>query len=276
MVLMDFRKGFRSSWYMKWYHVLTLSFCLALYLNWPTQFIRIVDLLQMQIFWKALFFSWLLSMIIIWLIGLLYLWLDKRYPWKSKLWYRINLQFLLGCMVPLLLILGIVRYFYFKDQQSFIDSGYLVLEFPVVVAGLLAINFIFYGLSINRNEKRKPKKLKCLVKGKFRTVAQEEIIILRRKQNTGSLLLKDGSEGRMDYLIEDLENLLDPQKFFTINRSTIVALDCIKGWVPVGNGQFLLEMRYNVFKDAKLTVSRRRKHSLEALLTGQLVSVVSF
>lgn len=265
---MNMKKSLRSTWYIKWYYVLILSLGLALYLNWPTQFIRIMDLVHMQIFWKALIFSWFLGFVLIWLIGFISKRLDRIYPWKKNLLQRLGRQLLLGVILPLFVILLLVRYGYFKDQESFRKSGYLVLEFPVVVAGIMTLNFLYYSFS--RQSKQHKLQLKSLVRGKFRLVSAEEIVMIRRHKKVGFALLKDGKEGRIDYLIEDLEQLLDPQKFFTINRSTIIALECIKGWVPVRNGQFLLELCCEVPEGTKLIVSRSRKRTLETLLTGQL------
>ncbi len=267
---MNMKKSYRPTSYIKWYYMLLISFCLALYLNWPTQFLSIADLWNRQIFWKALVFSWLLGFMLIGLMDWLCRILDHRFPWKQKFWTRLVWQILLGVAIPLLIILSIVRFVYFQNKESFMESGYLTLEFPVVVEGILALNSIYYSLSRHLNKTQVEKRLVCTIRGMFRSVSPEDIVILRRNKNSGYVVLKDGEEGRMDYLIEDLEVLLDAEKFVRINRSTIIAIACIKGWVPVGNGQFLLELCSEVPKEVKLTVSRSRRHTLETLLNRQL------
>ncbi|EOZ96950.1 Two-component system response regulator [Indibacter alkaliphilus LW1] len=61
----------------------------------------------------------------------------------------------------------------------------------------------------------------------------------------------------VDYSLQELEEfLLDPNKFYRINRSTIIHLDALNEMKPYINGRLLLSM--NVVSDTKIIVARER------------------
>lgn len=265
-------KLFTATWYFPWYYALMLSFCIALYLSWATQFISIVELITMRIFWQSISFSWLLGFFLVWEIGFTSLRLDVLIPWKRGFWRRLYCQSFWGIAVPLGLVYVFVRFIFFPDKASFQESGYLTLEFPLVQASVLALNFLYFGCS-RWYSVAKEVRLKGSVGMRTYTVAPSDIILLKRQGNTGSMYLKDGTEMCIDYLMEDLEQLLSAENFYRISRSVMVSLASIASWKTVKNGQYLLKLQVDLLPETNLLVSRNRKPGLDVLLKKQLFAV---
>jgi DNA-binding LytR/AlgR family response regulator len=67
---------------------------------------------------------------------------------------------------------------------------------------------------------------------------------------------KEGRDYGINYSLEQIEELLDPKKFFRISRKYMVALDSIKDIVSYSNSRLLLRLTSNNSDD--LVVSRQR------------------
>jgi DNA-binding LytR/AlgR family response regulator len=65
--------------------------------------------------------------------------------------------------------------------------------------------------------------------------AEERIVIMQQKEPGGRFSL--------DYTLDKLETLLDPGKFFRINRKLIVNIDAIKNMYPYSKGRIVLELQ---------------------------------
>lgn len=65
--------------------------------------------------------------------------------------------------------------------------------------------------------------------------ADEKIVIMQQKDAGGRFPL--------DYTLDKLESVLDPEKFFRINRKLIVNMDAIKNMFPYSKGRIVLELQ---------------------------------
>ena len=84
----------------------------------------------------------------------------------------------------------------------------------------------------------------------------EDICCFYSENKTSYLTTNTGRNYPVDYSLENLENELDPEKFFRINRKSIVNIDCIQDIISYTNSR--LELKLNAFKEFQLIVSRER------------------
>jgi DNA-binding LytR/AlgR family response regulator len=65
--------------------------------------------------------------------------------------------------------------------------------------------------------------------------AEEKIVILQTAENA--------SRFPLDYTLDRLEEILDPEKFFRVNRKLIVNIDSIRNMFPYSKGRIVLELQ---------------------------------
>jgi DNA-binding LytR/AlgR family response regulator len=65
--------------------------------------------------------------------------------------------------------------------------------------------------------------------------ADEKIVIMQTRDSSGRFPL--------DYTLDKLDSMLDPEKFFRINRKLIVNMDAIKNMYPYSKGRIVLELQ---------------------------------
>jgi DNA-binding LytR/AlgR family response regulator len=86
-------------------------------------------------------------------------------------------------------------------------------------------------------------------------VSEEKVTIAQTRQNRKVIL---------DFTLEQLENLLDPTRFFRINRKYIVALNSIHQMTTHANGRLRLTIQH--CSDPDIVVARERLQEFKAWL----------
>lgn len=87
-------------------------------------------------------------------------------------------------------------------------------------------------------------------------IAQEEIAYFLTANEMVCLITKDNKQFLVDYKLEDLENLLNPQYFFRINRQIIAHIDSIATIHLHFNGKLKLDLKPTC--NAEVFVSREK------------------
>jgi DNA-binding LytR/AlgR family response regulator len=67
---------------------------------------------------------------------------------------------------------------------------------------------------------------------------------------------RQGRDYAVNYSLDQLEELLDPEKFYRVNRKYIIAFNSIKDIISYSNSRLLLQLENNNSDD--LIVSRER------------------
>ncbi|MBZ9729323.1 LytTR family DNA-binding domain-containing protein [Salegentibacter sp. JZCK2] len=90
----------------------------------------------------------------------------------------------------------------------------------------------------------------------LKIIAANEICCFYSENKASYLTTTTGRNYLVDISLENLEKELDPEKFFRINRKSILNIDCIEDIISYTNSR--LEVKLNTFKDFQLIVSRER------------------
>jgi len=109
------------------------------------------------------------------------------------------------------------------------------------------------------NEFRNQYKSRFLIKigEKFRSVPTAEISHFRIRERNVFLCDFQGQDYGIDYSLEQLDSVLDPRKFFRINRDCIVNINAISMMHSYSSSRLQLTLK-NVGKDEGFVVSRDR------------------
>ena len=90
----------------------------------------------------------------------------------------------------------------------------------------------------------------------LKIIPANEICCFYSENKASYLTTTSGRNYPVDLSLENLEKDLDPEKFFRINRKSIVNIDCIEDIISYTNSR--LEVKVKVFSEFQLIVSRER------------------
>lgn len=101
-------------------------------------------------------------------------------------------------------------------------------------------------------------KRKFLVKTglKYRSVSVDEISCFYSKESVTHIRSSDGNSWIVDYTLDEVESIVDPQQFFRINRHILVKEDGIASINSYFNSRLLLEIKPPF--EGELIVSREK------------------
>jgi DNA-binding LytR/AlgR family response regulator len=97
-------------------------------------------------------------------------------------------------------------------------------------------------------------------------VTQEEIAYFLTANELVCLVRKDGKQFLVDYTLEELDKLLDPQHFFRLNRQFIAAMPAIARIHTYFNGKLKLELKPET--PHEVVVSREKAQVFKEWMEG--------
>lgn len=84
----------------------------------------------------------------------------------------------------------------------------------------------------------------------------EDMLYLKRENRSCLVCMNDGNHFYLNFSINELENMLDPEFFFKINRQYIISLNSIKNIRTYVNSKLIVELKN--CDDEDLVISRER------------------
>ncbi|GAB2578753.1 LytR/AlgR family response regulator transcription factor [Spirosoma areae] len=97
-------------------------------------------------------------------------------------------------------------------------------------------------------------------------VAQEQVAYFYTANELACLVGRDGRQFLVDYSLEELETLVDPQHFFRLNRQFIAQVTAIQKIHTYFNGKLKVELRPDTAQE--VLVSREKAPAFKAWLDG--------
>lgn len=115
-------------------------------------------------------------------------------------------------------------------------------------------------------KKDSPYKSRFMVKlgNKIKTIRTDEIAYFYSNNKLNMLFTKDGSSYPVDYSLDELIQILDPQYFFHINRRLIIHIDAAKEIHPYFKGRLKLVLSPHL--DEEVIVSSQKTPLFKAWL----------
>lgn len=98
----------------------------------------------------------------------------------------------------------------------------------------------------------------------LRSVEVSEIPFFYSLEKTTFAQTRDGRKHILDFTLDQLEELLDPQKYFRINRKYIISVDAIQDMISYTNSRLKLVIKSN--DDQDVIVARERVQDFKGWL----------
>lgn len=207
--------------------------------------------------------------------------LDHYHPWHRNFNQRLAFQLLCCALFPIALDLALVKYFFWLFRYDFSKSNYLTSEFPLVKLLIYGFNLWYYfvyssnqPITNDSPELAPPDspesessesaaiQLPLLAfNGSMginkRVFHVRDLNCYKRESNAGMALLKDNTIWFIDFKTDELEEKLNPQDFFKINRNVIIGFDTIETYKNDGKGGMLI-LKSGINFDGSVSVTRNR------------------
>ena len=113
-------------------------------------------------------------------------------------------------------------------------------------------------LTMNRPTSEKSYKSRFMVKvgDKIKSVPVEEILVFYSQEKASFIRTSDAHNYCIDYALDQLEPMLDPEKYFRINRKYIVSIDSCTNILAWTNSR--LRLKIDGIDDSDIIVARER------------------
>src|SRR5690606_18736104 len=112
------------------------------------------------------------------------------------------------------------------------------------------------GKAVNMLVSRHKKRFVIKVGEHLKSLAVSDILYFYSQEKVTFARLNDGKKHILDYTLEQIETLLDPQQFFRISRKYIVSTPAIHDMVSYTNSRLKLLLKHS--DDSDVVVARER------------------
>lgn len=189
--------------------------------------------------------SLVMAYMMLWYIYYITTRLDRRYDWHNHTLIRFILQACIGFIAPAIIVFLLVALFLWMYGIKILDTVYLEQDYPLVLLMLLAANLYYFGLysflvarpviAVSSAEAAPQEPLAehtyretIIITTTLETfpVNTDDIAYIFRMGDGVFIRLRDMKDIKesyqTNYSLKDFEALLDPSKFFRINRQMTV------------------------------------------------------
>lgn len=119
-----------------------------------------------------------------------------------------------------------------------------------------AIDYHRLAEALEQRQNAYQKRMLVRIGQKFKAIETEDIAYAFTEQKAVLLMTKDGKEIPSDHTLEQLESLLDPAKFFRINRKLLVHVAAIEGMYAWSRSRVKLDLKPHKELDAIVSTER--------------------
>ena len=182
-------------------------------------------------FYVAVLVSFLIAYLMLTVVHSATAVLDKRVPWHAHLWKRIVLQLLFGVVAPCMLDVAMAAVYISATGQNFLDSGFMLYDFPIIAGFILLINIFYVVLYLMYGEiAPKPTQNLSEPEQSCSMDSPKDIAYCCRM---GRRVRKYGAEGTEIPTYQSLCSLLEQYRndgLIQINRSTLINIKMVSSY----------------------------------------------
>jgi hypothetical protein len=235
------------------------------------------ELLVLWYYYRALFFSFIISFLLITTINLISAALDKRYDWREDTVVRTAMQLLCGVVIPSILAF-LLAFLYFRLLSiDIFRTLYLKYDFPVIVLMLVLSNVYYFAYYFYKQMGLPPEPN---MSPNIHGVSKEVFIVHRGAKNIPLRLdaigyfyhdqqynfvrNMDGEDFLIPETLDQVQKELDTKRFFRVNRQMIVSIYACKYFESLEYGKLkvFVEPHYK----PEIIVSRERSNGFKEWL----------
>lgn len=209
--------------------------------------------------------------------------LDRHAPWEVGFNKRLAFQLLFCALFPIAIDLILVRCFFWLFHFDFEKSNYITSEFPLAKLLIYGFNFWYYfryherpkagryglenhvgTLKSNEHDLEETASNQAPLLAFNGTMGVNNRVFhvrdmncYKREANEGIALLKDNTLWFIDFKTDELEEQLNTNDFFKINRNVIISFDTIETYKNEGKSGTVI-LKSGIDFDGSVSISRSR------------------
>lgn len=223
-------------------------------------------------YWVALVFGFLIALFGLYLVFRVTKFLDKKYDWYDDTLIRVVSQVLFAWIMPCMIMFFAAAAYFAFFRTNILETDYLKLDFPVIVILMLVMNLYYLcQYLIWRNKQLKESMVLQLnavneqssrsvlvVNGKsksmpIRTEDIRQVFLLEGSSFIRTKDMKDYQEAVLtSESLKSIEEKLDPEQFFRVNRQMIIHIDSIDSFSPSKNQTLELFLNPTLFPGKRM------------------------
>lgn len=194
-------------------------------------------------FYIAAAVSFAVSLLLVTVVHHSTLWLDKRCPWRERPFERAALQLIFGIVVPALVDLLLISVYFEALDESMVENGFLLIDFPVIVCLIIFFNLYYLihylilteAVPVNESvelQEIHDASLAIHYNGQhvYFQVAND-ILFFHRQGKLVKGMTIHGNKYPINESISSLEKRYSSDGFVRINRATIVNYKMVNGYI---------------------------------------------
>ncbi|WP_313376671.1 LytTR family DNA-binding domain-containing protein [Chishuiella sp.] len=140
-----------------------------------------------------------------------------------------------------------------EEELKFALSKFEKQQQSASTLDILEIKKLF---TTTQTEKKYKERFSIKIGTSIKIVETENIECFFSENKASFIHTKENKNYLVDFSLDKLEEQVDPKKFFRINRSQIIRIDCIKEITVYSNSR--LKIRLSTFDDLEMIVSREK------------------
>ena len=226
------------------------AICVVLNGRWN----QIGEALHSARFYNAMTLSFTVAYLILSVVHISNRVLDQRFAWKPNpdkpawkqgaFYVRSLLQFFFGLVIPAVIDILVFAIYFEATGREFWTSGFLHIDFPIVVILIVILNIIYIVFKVTRQQTDtgNSDEGNVVTEGHTISVGHNNIHVNLRLPEDVLCFIKNGryvdvlSTHGSKYIHHETLSLLEERyvadDFVRINRAVIVNMTCIKGYQP--------------------------------------------
>ncbi|MBN9293580.1 MAG: LytTR family transcriptional regulator [Flavobacteriia bacterium] len=233
---------------------------IVLHGRWPQIHEAVVSLP----FYFAFLLSAAMTYLLLYIVHIGTIVLNKYYPWQQGFAIRIFLQLLVGLVLPALIDLLFAEMYLSTIGQDLIESGFLTLDFPVIVFFLGAANGYYYkhrqdDTAIDQDTDTKDECVPIIIKHNGTTLnldVNKDILCLIKEGKYLTVITMSGDEYQLNDTLSSLQDRFRHTNLTRVNRSTFFNKDSMLGF-RIGDKPRTLEIILKPPYNDHIDLSRR-------------------
>lgn len=188
--------------------------------------------------------------------------LNRFYDWREKFAERMFYQILLALVLPAFLIYILTAFVFYLLGTGIVESGFLVIKFPVALLLLVIINLmlIISYLVNSLLEDDGQEHIKPFVwvhkSGRNIPISHEEIAYIFHKDQYNYLRTFSGQDFMISHTLDEMQHKLPATEFFRANRQIIINISACSHYETIEFGKLNLELKPDF--DNTVVVSQKR------------------
>jgi DNA-binding LytR/AlgR family response regulator len=214
---------------------------------------------------RSLLYSWAIAFIIVSLIRWITWKLDRKYEWQQKPVVRLLLQFLFGIITLSLIAFLLAAVYFALHQKNILKTEYLAFDFPVILLMLMITNlyyFVYYVLvkwkSNNDGASDRSYRNVIIIQQSAKNIPIQvaDISYFYRANDVNFLRTIDGNDHIVNDTLDQIEQSLEPTRFFRVNRQFITSYNTWQRFEIIENDKLELFVKPS-FKE-RILISQKK------------------